>query len=53
MDVRTLTPEMLFSVHESEVNFAFLLTGHIYDNTSHLEKAIVFALLVKYYPDDW
>ncbi|MEZ4674669.1 MAG: ATP-binding protein [Caldilineaceae bacterium] len=50
MDVRTLTLEMLFSVHESEEFRAFLLNTFM-DNTSHLEKAIVFALLVKYYPE--
>ena len=47
LEERTLSMDMLFHVHDSEDFRAFLLNTFM-DNTSHLEKAIVFSLLVKY-----
>lgn len=43
---RTLSPESLFPVYDNEVFRAFVLSTFM-DNTTHLEKAIVFATLAE------
>lgn len=46
---RTITPEDLFGVHENEELRGFLVNTFM-DNTTNLEKAIVFAAMTKHFP---
>jgi hypothetical protein len=43
---RTVSPESLFPVYDNEAFRAFVLSTFM-DNTTHLEKAIVFAILAE------
>jgi hypothetical protein len=47
---RTISPESLFDVYGNEDFRAFVLSTFM-DNTTHLEKAIVFAVLAQYGSD--
>jgi len=49
--IRTISPESLFPVYDNEVFRAFVLSTFM-DNTTHLEKAIVFAILAELGADD-
>jgi hypothetical protein len=44
-----VSPDDLFSVHENEDLRAFILNT-FWDNTNHLEKAIVFSVISSYFP---
>jgi len=48
---REVSPDSLFSVHENEDLRAFILNT-FWDNTNHLEKAIVFGVISSYFPKE-